>query len=333
MTTLPQTDETEQPKIDPVFKEVLTMMGQDLNFTAHTEVEVNRLPRRIDAIIPLAKPDDRTRLQRETPFIHLRAHNQVEFKGLNDRLYLSGYHDIRGRLHFYLSKHKLNLADMTLSIVCAGKPESLLDNKEITFTPLQTGYYLGNELLPTLLIVVNELPPVPQNYPLILFASSEAKFREVLRILLADKLYRLIKFAYYVRPKLTMEEFMESYTPHITEEDAASFFEKYGDRFMLLVRNPEFLKRAPAYQDIAAEWEQKILEKEQAERRRLREAEVARQKVQKQAILRTLKFRFGTVPTALVEQIETTTDGNLLDQWLDLAFEVADLAAFEATIH
>lgn len=99
MTRNPEISKPEPTQIDPIFKQVLVSMGRQLQFKLETEVEVSRLPRKIDAIIQLDMLADRERLQQQSPFIRLRQHNQIEFKGANDSLYRAGYYTIRGRMY------------------------------------------------------------------------------------------------------------------------------------------------------------------------------------------------------------------------------------------
>ncbi len=320
---------TNQPQhhIDPIFKEVLTQMGQRHNFTPETEVEVSFLPRAIDVIIKLPNPADRQRLAEETSFIRLRAHNDIEFKGRNDKLNLSGYQAIRGRLQFYLSQHNLNLADLSLSIVCAAKPKTLLNNREITFTPLEAGYYLSDEHLPSLIIVVNELPPIPKHYPLLLFASSVKKFREVIRQILQTGAYRYyLEYAYYVREEETLQEV----NTMLQRKRKIKFETLY--EFIRLAK-PEWADEYDTLKETAQEQEMIAKQNEviakQNEERIKQEQELARQ-TQRRTLLRTLDRFFGEIPAALRHRIESTDNAELLDQWLDAAFEATSLAEFEA---
>lgn len=55
------------------------------------------------------------------------------------------------------------------------------------------------------MIVINELPVEPQYYPLLLFASSEQKFREFLEQVITVGEYTYVRYAYKVRPLATKE--------------------------------------------------------------------------------------------------------------------------------
>ncbi len=218
-------DQTQQSKhnhIDPVFKQVLVSMSDKLKVPLETQVEVSRLPRTIDAVIKLPTKEEIARVESETPFVRLRANSQIEFKAIDDPLTPAGYHLILGRTHLYLGEHKLSASQMSVSIVCAAKPITVLSHRpdDVLFKKMQKGYYINSTKPPVVIIVINELPIIPKNYPFLLFASSEKKFREFLRHLFQERDLGYVHYAYRVRPEVTKEELqMLTKDPYLSEKD------------------------------------------------------------------------------------------------------------------
>lgn len=129
--------------IDPIFKQVLTEELTPLTTALQTEVEVSRLPRTIDALVTLATDEELQRVRTETPFFYFLKQNQVEFKGREDSLTIAGYHLIGGRTQLYLGEQDVSPQAMTVTIICAGKPRTVLAYAR-NFQPFhatETGYY------------------------------------------------------------------------------------------------------------------------------------------------------------------------------------------------
>jgi hypothetical protein len=108
--------------LDPVFKQVLADEFAEYQASLQTEVEVGRLPRKIDAVLTVEAEEERQKIGTETPFFYCLKHNQLEFKGRRDRLTEEGYHTIDGRKHFLLSEQKFSPFELTVTIICANKP-------------------------------------------------------------------------------------------------------------------------------------------------------------------------------------------------------------------
>lgn len=206
------TEETpeERQAIDPVFKQIVEEEFAPYKATCQTEYEVSRLPRTIDAFITVEDEAERQKIRAETPFFYLLQHSQIEFKGQNDRLTTTGYARIRGRMEFLLSSKTVSPANMTVSIVSAGRPRTVIkyakEERQRPFVATaEAGYYKTDEQPPVYLIVINELPIIPKNYPLLLFASNEQKFREALAQMIVAGKHTYIRYAYRVRPQVTKE--------------------------------------------------------------------------------------------------------------------------------
>ncbi len=202
-------DETsgEQPRLDPTFKQVLEAFLSPLSLNLQTEVEIGRLPRKMDALVTITTEKEQQQIRKQTPFAHFKSQNQIEFKGLNDRLTSWDYNRILGRGHFYIAEQKVPPHEMTITIISAGKPRNVLKYNQPPhiFKPLENGYYINEGCPQTTIIVINELAITPENYPLLIFASRKITFRQALQQMLVDKAYTYISYAYRVRPQLTHE--------------------------------------------------------------------------------------------------------------------------------
>jgi len=201
--------EAQREEIDPVFKQVLIDRCGQLEVPIKTQVEVSRLPRTMDVLIYLLQSQEFERVRLQTPFFYFRTHNQVEFKGWGDNLTIAGYHLIFGRTHLYIGEQDISPEQMTVTIVCSRKPRRVLYHckEHVEFEKLpEEGYYFSSSKPPVYLLVINELAEIPRNYPLLLFAASEEKFRRFLRKALQERNFQYVRYAYAVRPTFTKEE-------------------------------------------------------------------------------------------------------------------------------
>ncbi|MFZ4656763.1 MAG: hypothetical protein ACOYNY_07120 [Caldilineaceae bacterium] len=234
-------------QIDPVFKQVLSDEMTAFGATLQTQVEVSRLPRTIDALLTIHSAEDRQRICAETPFFYFLQTNQIEFKGRQDRLTVGGYHLIQGRMHLLLGEQKLSPQAMTVTIVCAGKPRTLLtyaaETLEQPFASLETGYYKCAGQPAVYLIVVDELPIVSKNYGLLLFAASEDKFREFLEQVVATGNMTYVRYAYEIRPQLTKEVLiMAGIASSISRKDLKFMAEDIGPQLVPFMKPEDVVK-------------------------------------------------------------------------------------------
>ena len=79
------TSETGKSATDPVFKQIMISFFQGWEVDIQTEVEVSRLPRRIDAVVRVA-PRTLHAIRYLTSFWYFLIHNILEFKGRADPL-------------------------------------------------------------------------------------------------------------------------------------------------------------------------------------------------------------------------------------------------------
>ena len=208
MSTDKKTKSTvERAEIDPVFKEVLTFNFRQLDILLQTQVEVSRLPRTMDALVVLQKPEDLAKIREETAFSYFRVHNQIEFKGKEDALTRAGYHLILGRTNLYLGEKDISAKEMTVTIVSARKPIKVLYHcqDDVRWEEIGAGHYVSTDILPVHLIVINELVIEPKNYPLLLFAASKKKFRQFVERIVSEDNTVYIYYAHFTDYELTEE--------------------------------------------------------------------------------------------------------------------------------
>lgn len=249
-------NQTQQHQIDPVFKQVLIDKLTPFAATLQTEVEVSRLPRKIDAVITIESTREQQRIRNETPFSYFLQWNQVEFKGRRDPLTPSGYHLIHARKHLLLGEEKISPPEMAVTIVCASKPLAVFaytrDILQEPFTAVEAGYYQGQGYPIVYLIVVNELPITAKNYPLLLFAASERKFREFLEQVVALRDATYLRYAYEVRPRITREVLtMAGISATLSQEDLKFMAQDVGRELMAFLPPEELLAKVPDKERLA----------------------------------------------------------------------------------
>ena len=114
---------------DPIFKQIITDFFRGWDVDIQTEVEVGRLPRRIDAVVRVAEQALHA-IRYLTPFWYFLIHNVIEFKGLADALTIHGYQKILSRCYQYLADHELRTSEIMLTIISARTPRTVLSDPE-----------------------------------------------------------------------------------------------------------------------------------------------------------------------------------------------------------
>lgn len=245
----------QRSPLDPVFKQVLVDEFADYAVSLRTEVEVGRLPRKIDALLTVVTEEERQRICAETPFFYCLQHNQFEFKGRRDPLTKPGYHAIEGRKHFLLSEEKLSVFALTVTIICASRPQTVFtyaQKLKQPFTAITEGFYKQDNIPPLYLIVINELPVIPKNYPLRLFASSIRKFREFLEQVVMEKNSTYIQYAYEVRPKITREVLtMAGISTTLSRDDLKFMAEDIGPELAPFLKAEDVVKAVDAKKQVS----------------------------------------------------------------------------------
>jgi hypothetical protein len=191
---------------DPIFKRVMLTLFQAWDVDIQTEVEVSRLPLRVDVIIRIATQEALRAIQSVTPFWFCLIHNILEFKGPRDPLTIWEYDRILARARLYRSTHKVPFSELTLTMICAQTPRKILSHPKLGFERIRAGYYFSDHHgLNVYLIAINELPTVPVNHLFLLFASSQVKLQEVIKEIVITENVEQLAYAYRMHPKLTKE--------------------------------------------------------------------------------------------------------------------------------
>ncbi len=209
-TTAPETSKETQSKRklwDPFFKEFLALPFSGLGASIQTEIEVNQLPQRIDALALLESAAARARVHANPLLSYLRTYNLFEFKGQNDPLNESAYHRICMRARGYLADKQVPATELTLTIVSSRTPRVLLPRPPFgePWEPLAAGHYRVMDGVPVHLLVCNEVELVAPNYWLLLFASSQKQFRAFLRRVITEENKLYFDSALYLQPEVTEE--------------------------------------------------------------------------------------------------------------------------------
>jgi hypothetical protein len=218
-------------EIDPILKEVLTFSFGELGIPIQTQVEISRLPRTMDVLVVAEQSGDLERIWHGTPFDFFRVHNSIEFKGKSDPLTIFDYHLILGRAHLYLGERKIFSSEMTVTIISARKPIKVLhqSQNDVKWEEIGVGHYVSTDLLPVHLLVCNELPLEPKYYPLLLFASSQEKFRRFMLRLIEEENATYINYAFRANPDLTKEVLRMAGKQSLYEKQLERIVKAVGD--------------------------------------------------------------------------------------------------------
>jgi len=119
----------------------------------------------------------------------------------------------------------------------------LKSKSKVNFSPTgRPGYYRSDDNPPVNLIVVNELELIPKNYPLLLFASSEKKFEELLLDMVKNNcLDAYVELAYHVNPEKTKEVIEMS--GWLTEDKLQFMAKDIGPKLLPLIPKEELLNQ------------------------------------------------------------------------------------------
>ena len=118
------------------------------------------------------------------------------------------------------------------------------DERKHPFVPTdEKGYYKTEEQPPIYLIVVNELPIISKNYPLLVFASNQRKFRAFLEQMIVEGERTYIRYAYEVRPQVTKEILsMAGITTALSREDLEFMAGDIGPELAPFLKAEDLLK-------------------------------------------------------------------------------------------
>ena len=235
---------------DSIFKWIMDLQFSRLGIQILTQVEVGHLPRTIDVVFVPPSETLRKRAQLKTALSPVRSHNLIEFKSENDRLTIFDLQLIEARAKLYMNQNRILSRDVTITIICARTPRKVLHDypEDIEFESLGGGYYRNTGKLPIHIIAINELEGTPENYPLLMFASSKQKFVEFLR----DAIGRndsdddpILTYAYFLRSNLTQELEMPLKN-RLSKEALAYIIEDIGDEILSCFSVEELASRLSA---------------------------------------------------------------------------------------
>ncbi len=238
---------TERREIDPILKEVLTISFGELGIPIQTQVEVSRLPRTMDVLVVAEQSGDLERIWRGTAFDFFRVHNSIEFKGKNDPLTIFDYHLILGRAHLYLGERKIFGSEMTVTIVSARKPITVLRQRQndVKWEEIGVGHYVSTDLLPVHLLVCNELPLEPKYYPLLLFAASQEQFRRFILRLIEEENATYIEYASRTNPELTKEVLRMAGKQSLYDKQLERMAKTFGPDLIAFLDEDKLLEQMP----------------------------------------------------------------------------------------
>jgi hypothetical protein len=237
----------ERHEIDPILKEVLTLSFGELGIPIQTQVEISRLPRTMDVLVVAEQSGNLEKIWYGTAFDFFRVHNSIEFKGKNDPLTIFDYHLILGRAHLYLGERKISSSEMTVTIVSARKPIKVLrqSQNDVKWKEIGVGHYVSTDLLPVHLLVCNELPLEPKYYPLLLFASSQEKFRRFMLRLIEEENATYINYAFRANPDLTKEVLRMAGKQSLYEKQLERIAKAVGPDLISFLNKDELLEQIP----------------------------------------------------------------------------------------
>jgi hypothetical protein len=118
---------------------------------------------------------------------------------------------------------------MTTTIISSRQPRNVLYHcpDDVKWEQVGVGHYISTDLLPVHLFVCNELVIEPKNYPLLLFAASQRKFREFVEQLVAENNTIYIDYARVANPKITEEVLRMAGRKSRYEKNVEHIFDEY----------------------------------------------------------------------------------------------------------
>ena len=237
----------ERHEIDPILKEVLTLIFGELGIPIQTQVEIGRLPRTMDVLVVAEQSDNLEKIWHGTAFDFFRVHNPIEFKGKSDPLTIFDYHLILGRAHLYLGERKISSSEMTVTIVSARKPIKVLrqSQNDVKWEEIGVGHYVSTDLLPVHLLVCNELPLERKYYPLLLFAASKEKFRQFMLRLIEEENATYINYAFRTNPELTKEVLRMAGKQSLYEKQLERMANAFGEDLIPFLGKDKLLEQVP----------------------------------------------------------------------------------------
>ncbi len=245
---------------DAVYKHVLQRFFQKQQVTVTTEVEIGRLPRKIDIALVCSKKEIEI-LALVSPFTFFEQHNLLEFKSPSDRLTPTEYKRIIARTYLYMAEVELDdLSTLTVCAVTSGKPVKVLTKlpKLVKFSKVSQALYKSDNF-PFYVLVVAELAIEERNYPLLLFSKGrkrKAFLRELVCKVACDSTRQVateyLHLAYQLYPENVMEVFSMSKDFPTLEENIRVIVNDLGlEKILGVVQPQEIAQSIPVEQEYA----------------------------------------------------------------------------------
>ncbi|MEM7530712.1 MAG: hypothetical protein AAF639_00935 [Chloroflexota bacterium] len=356
-------DNLIKPKPKPPFDDTSKFFYKDffakLKLEAETETNVYDKARSIDLVV-ICRQHNRAAID-DTVFQYFEYVNDLEFKGDNDPLTLQNYYLILSRA-FALASQKEEervlesrkkksgakksgkqqpkkrekadrflLRDMTLTIICVTRPDTLLNElaDETKFTEVAPGLYYNDELIAKWIIHPSELMVIPENYPLLPLSRGETleQFMDVcLREGLTEYLELILDLRLYTDSSTILKKILEaqmSNYQHWSDESLAVV-----DRFFEVF--PEIKERVIArtvQQGVDQGFEKgREFGREEGLEQGLVQGLVRGKILDRQdTLLHLVKHKFKDIPTIVLTMIEDNQDIALLSAWTNIVLDSDDI--------
>ncbi len=310
-------------------------------FQVETEEEVFSRSRKIDLLV---KCTDANRHQlQNTLFAHFRQLNALELKGVHDPLTVSDHNLIVMRANgLGVPKYQTKSAsqkegeqkkkepiqlpnEITATIVCVIRPDKILDElkQELRFVKKEAGIYHCDDVLGKWIINPSELDLVEKNYPLLPLARGK-KLEEFISLCLEeglnDYLQLIVDIGLTTDPEVIWKKILEvKQMKYQIREETWPIIDRFFQEM------PEAIGKLPTFQEALGQRLQDGLQQglQQGVQQGLQQGVLGNEH---RILVRQLRNKFTRVPKSIVQQIEATTDIELLDNWLDQIILANDLA-------
>jgi hypothetical protein len=330
----------QREPFDETTKAFYHRLFKNWGLVVETEREVFSRSRTIDLVVACTDADQ-VQLQK-TVFAHFRQLNAIELKGFHDPLTVDNFNRIMMRawgLGVKKSEPKFEeLSDstdnedttgepsqlaneITLTMVCVTRPNKILNQLEKEYRFVATkdaGIYHSDDILGRWIIYLSELDLVPKNYPLLPLAQGKKLDQFIslcVREGLNDYLQLILDVGLATDPELVWRKILEvKQMKHLIREDTWPIIDQFFQEM------PEAIGKLPTFQEALAESQRCSLQQGLQQGEKIGE---------QRTLIRQLRRKFTRVPKGIVQRIETTSDLDQLDSWLDQVISAKKLAEID----
>jgi len=285
----------------PAFVQAIQLELEDYLdvLTFETEHQLTTEPLKIDVLIIKKKKDVVIKKNIGKIF---RQFNVVEYKSPNDRATIEAYHKTHSYARLYAALNKVNINDVSVTVVATRRPKKLLTflNKQYTVHNVQPGIYIvDGDTCPTQIVVSEELSDEGNVWLNCL--RNDLAIANLERLSMAkESALPMDAYVYVIAVANieTMEELeMQKKKGFILSERLDTYFtEKYG---------PQFIARGKAEGEARGKTE---------------------------AVLTFLRARFKRVPKGIEKTIRSVSDPSALDSWIAQAATCQSLDEFAEAV-